>query len=155
MKNTEDIEREIRKIQLQREQLSLKRELANEKLKQWILDRPTAAGQLIIGGLLRLKALVLCQWKPIVGILLVVSAAASVNAWLEHSAREDDRIASELYYKELNSHVEKTCGKFCSFGDTGDYISFNNGPCENTPGRTHSWCRLEAESNFRLARVQN
>ena len=99
--------------------------------------------------------MVLGQWKPIVGIALVASTATGVNAWLEYRAREEQRIASERYNRELNAHVEKMCGKFCRFGDGEDYISRDGGPCErNFPGRTHGWCRIEAESSFRLSRFK-
>jgi hypothetical protein len=154
MKNTEDIDREIKKIQLQREQLSLKRELANERLKQSILEKPKVAGQFISRVLINLMDLTLSKWRLIVGIALVATSAAGVNAWLEYRALEEERIASELYYKELNAHVEKTCGKFCSFGDEGDYVSFEGGPCKQIPGRSHGWCRMEADSAFRLSRFK-
>jgi hypothetical protein len=154
MNNTEDIDREIKKIQLQREQLSLKRELANERLKQSILEKPKVAGQFFGRVLINLMGLALSKWRLIVGIALVASSAAGVNAWLEYRAREEARIASERYYRELDAYVEKTCGRFCSFGDTGDYISFDGGACKQTPGRTHGWCKMEAESSFRSTRVQ-
>lgn len=154
MNNTEDIDREIKKIQLQREQLSLKRELANERLKQSILEKPKVAGLFFGRIFTNLIGLTLSKWRLIVGIVLVASSAAGVNAWLEYRALEEARIASELYYKELNAHVEKTCGKFCSFGDVGDYVSFDGGPCTQTPGRSYHFCKLQTESSFRSTRVQ-
>lgn len=154
MKNTEDIDREIKKIQLQREQLLLKRELAKENFKQSLLELPTAGGKLIGRVLFNLKVLVLGHWKTIVGIALVASTATGVNSWLEYRAREEQRIASERYNRELNAHVEKSCGKLCSFGDGGDYVSFDGGPCKQLSKRSHGWCRMEAESAFSLSRFK-
>jgi hypothetical protein len=155
MNNTEDIDREIKKIQLQREQLSLKRELANENLKRWVLERPKVAGWLIARVLLGLKVLVLDWWRTIIGIALVASIAVGVNAWLEFRADEEERIASERYYRELDAHIEKTCGKFCSFGDAGDFTSFNGGPCEQHPGQSYFFCKMQAKSSFVSKRVQH
>lgn len=155
MKNTDDIDREIKKIQLQREQLSLKRELAKENLKQSLLELPIAGGKLIGRVLFNLKVLVVGQWKPIVGIALVASTATGINAWLEYRAREEQRIASERFNRELNAHVEKKCGKFCSTGgEMGDFISFDGGPCIQAL-LPHGWCKMEAESNFRISRLQH
>ena len=159
MKSTDEIDSEIKKVQLQRERLALERELANERLKKRILAGPKAAGSLIAAFLFGLKASVLGWWKPIVGITLIASTTAGVYAWLEYRreqvAREEERIASERYHQKLNAHIEKKCGRFCRFGgDGGDFISIDGGPCKQTPEYSHVCCERQEELYFRMTPTQ-
>ena len=152
MENKEDLDTELKKIQLRREQLSLKRELENEKLKQWILDRPTVAFRFFNNSLLDLKVLALRFWKLLASIALVVFIAASVNAWQEKLELEEAQAARNREYSEMMSYVEKTCGKVCSYGQDGStYISMDGGPCIRST-TSQIFCEHNAKSTYELMR---
>ena len=154
MENKEDLDTELKKIQLRREQLSLKRELENEKLKQWILDRPTVAFSFFTNSLLDLKVLALRFWKLLASIALVVFIAASVNAWQEKLELEEAQAARNREFSEMMSHVEKTCGKVCSYGQDGSrYISMDGGPCIRAT-IDQIFCEQDAESNYKSMRLR-
>jgi hypothetical protein len=153
MENKEDLDTELKKIQLQREQLSLKHELEKEQFRQWILDLPKFALRVLVKGLLYLKTLLLRMWRPIAGLVLVLFIAAGINTWQENRELEEAQIASNRFYENMNAHVEKTCGKLCSYADGGAYISTNGGTCEKAPVLSHLRCKKEAETNYRLGLV--
>jgi hypothetical protein len=145
----DDIEREIKAVQLRREQLALERELASARFKQKILAGPGSVVGTLAAILRGARTVILAWWKPSLLIALIASAGIGGFAWLEHSqqqaANERERIAREQYHKQLSARIEQKCGRLCTQSEGGDIISSGGGACFQRPGFSHVWCRLQVE----------
>lgn len=144
-----DIDREIKEVQLKREQLALEREIANERLKQRILSGPETLARTLSESFGRVKNSIFLWWKQILVVALIASVGLGGFAWLEHrqhlAAAERDRISTEQYFKRKAARIEAECGRFCFRSELGDYVSSNGGECALRPGFSHAFCELQAE----------
>lgn len=145
----DDIDKELKSVQLRRERLALERDLANARLKRMILAGPESLIGTLAAILRWAQTVVMAWWKPSVLVALITSAGIGGYSWLEHSQQqadsERDRIAREQYHKQLSARIEEKCGRLCTQSDGGDIISSGGGPCVRHAGFSHVWCRLQVE----------
>lgn len=101
----DEIEREIKKVQLQRERLALERELARKSALEWTgkgVHALTGAAAGTAKGLRTLFRAFARQWKLMLLLAIVSATAVAGVAWQER--KQQERLAAEQY-----AFVKKKC----------------------------------------------
>lgn len=144
-----DIDREIKEIQLKREKLALERDMDNERLRRKLLSGPERLVKKLSAVFSWVKGFILLRWKHIFVVALIASVGMG-GFWLldnhkQQAEAERRRIADEEYFKQKAARIEKQCGRFCFRSELGDYVSSNGGECTLEPGFSHAFCELQAD----------
>lgn len=114
----DDLDRELKQVQLRREQLALERELARKRMKERVFDGAVGTAAMGAGSLLRLGAGILeligRWWK---WVFLVSALAAAVLGGIEWNRQvEENRkaAAEQRRFTAEASFVLEACGQPCS-----------------------------------------
>ncbi|MGK2953484.1 MAG: hypothetical protein ACSLEZ_14025 [Thiobacillus sp.] len=146
----DDLDRELKQVQLRREQLALERELARKRMKERVFDGAIGTASIGAGSVLRLGrgifGFIKRWWK---WALLVAALSAAILGGIEWNKKvEEDRKAAEeqrRYAAEAN-FVLKECGEQCvGNGTPQDYFA-----CAHQNLERYFPCRSAASRRFSM-----
>lgn len=125
----DEIERELKQVQLQRERLALERELARISALEWFGKGVHAATRVATGIARRILVVLRFfarQWKLILLSIIVIASAMGAMAWQERLQQERYEAEKAAYEAEQAAFVSKRCGRESELGDCsmpGIYVS--------------------------------
>ena len=118
----DQLDRDLKQVQLRREQLALERELARERMKERVFDGAVGTASMgaefvrrLFAGILRF----ITRWWKLGFLVVALAATASAGiAWKLNSEEERKVAEQQRYYAAEAAFVLRECGPEC----TSDYF---------------------------------
>ncbi len=123
----DELDREIKAVQLRREQLALARELARERLEKRLLAGPTSVLRTLAALVRGVGRLIVAWWKPALFAGLMVGSGLVYVEWKAHIEHQREMAEDQRRQKALHDFVTKECGQPCR----EDYTSQDWAACTN------------------------
>ncbi len=114
----DELDREIKAVQLQRERLALDRELARERLRKRMSAGPVAVLGALAVILEGARRIFVNWWKAVVLIALLASVVLGTMEWWAHVERERKEGREQLRQDAEHAYVVERCGQPCSSDGT-------------------------------------
>ncbi len=121
----DDIERELKLIQIQRERLALERELAIRGAGNSALHAASVAAAGVAAPFRAIGRALGRWWKALLGVLLVLGSVAGALGWKEYQDREDFRALEQRWNVAKEAYSAEQCPELnysCSNSDASMYL---------------------------------
>jgi hypothetical protein len=105
----DDLDREIKLVQLQRERLALEREMAFRGIGGTVKNVVQLVGWAVVTPFKGLSRFFARWWRVLFSIAVAVGCLGAVTAWVTHSQQEAQRLAEERWYSKFSAYADKEC----------------------------------------------
>ena len=144
----DQLERELKQVQLRREQLALERELKRKRMMEGFADGVASTTSMSIGSALRLFRGIFRfarrWWVLAVCVAVMAGAAFGAMEWRRMAAEERRAAAEQQRYAAEAAFVLKQCGRECvGNGTPRDYFA-----CASQNLEQYFPCRSAASKRF-------
>lgn len=146
----DQLDRDLKQVQLRREQLALERELAHKRMKERVFDGAVGTASKGAESVLRLLAGILrfiTRWWKLAFLVVALAAAAIGGMEWKRNAEEERKVAEEQrYYAAEAAFVLKECGQECiGNGTARDLFA-----CDHQNLERYFPCRSAASKRFAM-----
>lgn len=145
----DELDREIKTIQLQRERIALQKELERQRLKERFIALPDSIFRKLTARARSMARFMYARWRSIVALVLVSVACLAVVIWREEvkytERQEREAALRDESARQRAAAVEAKCGRLCGKTDIGDMTIDDRGVCTQRIGFSHVWCRRQVE----------
>ena len=146
----DQLDRELKEVQLRREQLALERELARKRLKERVLGGAVGTASMGAGAVLRLVAGIrrfITQWWKQAFLVAALAAAGLGGMEWKRKAEEGRKVAEQQRrYAAEAAFVLRECGREC----VGNGTVQDNFACASQDLERYFPCRNAASKRFEM-----
>ena len=144
----DQLDRELKEIQLRRERLALERELARNRMKERVLDGALGTAAMGAGAVLRLLAGIrrfITRWWKVAFLVAALGAAVLGGIEWKGAMEKERRVAEQQRrYAAKEAFVLKECGERC----VEDGSIHDNFACRFQNSKHYDPCESAASNRF-------